>query len=66
MCTKNHNSPKTITDAAKVISTKPDRENAPFAIRHNLDPDSNLAEETDSRLAQYSSAKTSTKARKIH
>jgi hypothetical protein len=44
---KKHDSPKTSTDAGRMISTKPVLLNADFSIWDNLDSDSNVTEESD-------------------
>jgi hypothetical protein len=52
----------TSTDAGMTISTKPVRLNAPTSIRENLDPDSNVPEESDLHTEKHYSPKTSTDA----
>jgi hypothetical protein len=44
---EKHPSPKNSTDAGRMISIKPVSENARLSIRDNIDPDSNLTEESD-------------------
>jgi hypothetical protein len=44
---QKHLSPKTSTDAGRMISIKPVPWNTFLSIRDNLDPDSNLTEESD-------------------
>jgi hypothetical protein len=43
-----------------MISTKPIRANANFPIRDNLDPVSNVTEESDLQSEKHLSSKTST------
>jgi hypothetical protein len=42
-----HSEPKISTDAGIMISIKPVPPNAAFSIRDNLDPDSNVTEESN-------------------
>jgi hypothetical protein len=44
---EKHASPKTSTDAGRMISTKSFRKNAYFSIRDNFNSDSNVTEESD-------------------
>jgi hypothetical protein len=57
---EKHISPKTSTDAGRMISTKPVLENARDAIRDNFEMDSNPTEESDSYKEKHSSLKNST------
>jgi hypothetical protein len=60
---ENHLLPMTSTDEGTMISTKPVIENTARAIRDNLDPDSNVIEESDLHSRKKHSINTSTDAR---
>jgi hypothetical protein len=51
-----HPSFKTSTDEGRMISTKPVVKKASFLIRDNLDPDSNVTEESDPHLEKHASS----------
>jgi hypothetical protein len=54
--------PKISTHAGIMISIKPVSSNAFSSVRDNLDPDSNLTEESDLHLEKYPQPKISTDA----
>jgi hypothetical protein len=55
---EKHPSPKTSTDAGRMISNKPVPLNANASIRDNLDPDSNPTDESDLHSKKQFPAKT--------
>jgi hypothetical protein len=55
-----HCSPKTSTDAGRMISTKRLPMNASFSIRDNLDRGSNVTERSDLHSGKHFSRKIST------
>jgi hypothetical protein len=57
---EKHCSPKTSTDAGRIMSIKPVPRNASFSTREILDPDSNLTEESNLHQEKHDSPKTST------
>jgi hypothetical protein len=59
---QEHQIPKTSTDAGRMISIKPVRENASSPIRDNFDPDSNATEESNPQSKKHFTPKTSTDA----
>jgi hypothetical protein len=55
----------TSTDAGTIMPTKPVALNAHFSIRDNIEPDSNVIEESDLHSEKQLSPKTSTGERRM-
>jgi hypothetical protein len=62
---KSNSHPRLQTDEGRMISTKPVRMNEEPSIRDNLNPDSNVTEQSDRHSEKHLKPKTSTEPRKI-